>query len=215
MIAASSPTEGSEPSSSPSSAAVSESPSGASAIVWAPCTRVSAPSYSGREVISTIDGVRGMTDRKSASIDSLTASIQCASSMMNSAGSVRASDVGVDQCGQPAPPRIRVDLGQRHIGVGDAEQIIKQQQILRVGIGHTSAQPGAGGFAVEVSHAGARPQQPRHDMERDVTGMGLAEGPKHLDAATGRQRRRLPRHPGLADARRSHHIPTPPRPPSA
>ncbi len=37
--------------------------------------------YSGREVISTIDGVRGMTVRKSASIDSLTASIQCASSM--------------------------------------------------------------------------------------------------------------------------------------
>ena len=41
---------------------------------------------------------------------------------------------GVDQCGQPAPPRIRVDLGQRHVGVGDAEQIIEQQQILRVGI---------------------------------------------------------------------------------
>ena len=82
MIAASSPTEGSDPSSSPSSAAVSESPSGASAIVCAPCTRVSAPSYSGREVISTIDGVRGMTVRKSASIDSLAASIQCASSMM-------------------------------------------------------------------------------------------------------------------------------------
>ena len=40
------------------------------------------PSYSGREVISTIDGVRGITARKSASIDSLTASIQCASSMM-------------------------------------------------------------------------------------------------------------------------------------
>jgi hypothetical protein len=40
-------------------------------------------------VISTIDRVCGMTVRKSASIDSLTASIQCASSMMNSAGSVR------------------------------------------------------------------------------------------------------------------------------
>ena len=92
MIAASSPTEGSEPSSSASSAAVSESPSGPSAIVCAPCTRVNAPSYSGREVISTIDGVRGITVRKSASIDSLTASIQCASSMMNSAGSVRVSD---------------------------------------------------------------------------------------------------------------------------
>ena len=34
---------------------------------------------------------------------------------------------GVDQCGQPAPPRVRVDLGQRHVGVGDAEQIVEQQ----------------------------------------------------------------------------------------
>jgi hypothetical protein len=92
MTAASSPTEGSDPSNSPSSAAVSESASGASAIVWAPCTRGSALSYSGRAVISTIDGVRGMTVMRSASIDSLTASIQCASSMMNSAGSVRAND---------------------------------------------------------------------------------------------------------------------------
>ena len=70
---------------------VSESPSGPSAIVCAPCARVSAPWYSGRAVISTIDGVRGMTLRKSASIDSLTVSIQCASSMMNSAGAARAS----------------------------------------------------------------------------------------------------------------------------
>ena len=79
MTAASSPTEGSDPSSSPISAAVSESASGARAIVCAPCTRVNAPSYSGREVINTIDALCGMTVRKSASIDSLTASIQCAS----------------------------------------------------------------------------------------------------------------------------------------
>ena len=186
---------------------MSESASGASAIVCAPCTRVSAPSYSGRDVISTIDGVRGMTVRKSASIDSLTGSIQCASSMMNSVGSVRASVVGVDQCGQPAPPRIRVDGGQWHVGVGDAEQIIEQQQILRVDIGtYICPQLRAGGVAVEVSHTAARPQQPRHGIERDVTGVGFAEGPKHVDPATGRQRRGFPRRPGFADARRSHHI---------
>ena len=52
---------------------------------------MSAPSYSGRDVISTIEAVRGTTVRNSASIDSLTASIHCASSMMNSAGCVRAS----------------------------------------------------------------------------------------------------------------------------
>src|SRR5437868_3245996 len=47
MIAASSATDGSEPSSCPSSATVSESPSGARAIVCAPFTRVSAPAYPG------------------------------------------------------------------------------------------------------------------------------------------------------------------------
>ena len=81
MVAARSPTEGSEPSRSPSNAAMSESLSGASAIVCASAIRLSAPRYSGRKVISTIDGMCGMTVRKSASIDSLTSSIQCASSM--------------------------------------------------------------------------------------------------------------------------------------
>ena len=39
-----------------------------------------------------------------------------------------------------------------------------------------------------------------------VARMRLAEGPKHLDPATGRHRCGLPRHPALADARRSHHV---------
>ena len=43
-------------------------------------------------------------------------------------------------------------------------------------------------------------------LEGDVAGVRLAEGPEHLDPATGRQRRGLPGHPALADARRSHHI---------
>ena len=125
--------------------------------------------------------------------------------MMNSAGFGARQRRRVDQCGQPAPARVRVDLWQRHLGVGDTEQIIEQQQILRVGIRNLLPGPGAGGVAVQVGHAGARPQQPRDQMERDVTGVGFAEGPKHLDAATGRQRRGLPSHPALTDARRSHH----------
>ena len=36
--------------------------------------------------------------------------------------------------------------------------------------------------------------------------MGFAEGPDYFDPATGRQRHDLPGHPGLADARRSHHV---------
>jgi len=60
-------------------------------MVWAPCTRFSVPPYSGLAVMSTIDGVRDTTERKSANIDSLTGSIQWASSTMNSAGEVRVS----------------------------------------------------------------------------------------------------------------------------
>ena len=66
--------------------------------------------------------------------------------MMYSAGVGARQRRGVDQCGQPAPPRVRVDLGQRHVGVGDAQQIIEQQQILRVGIGDLFPDPGPGGF---------------------------------------------------------------------
>jgi hypothetical protein len=42
---------------------------------------------------------------------------------------------GVDQCGQSAPSCIRIDLRQRQFRIGDAEQVIEQQQILRVDIG--------------------------------------------------------------------------------
>ena len=36
--------------------------------------------------------------------------------------------------------------------------------------------------------------------------MGFAEGPIHIDSATGSGRRGFPGHAALADARRSHHI---------
>ena len=70
------------PAARPTSAAVSESVSGARAIVWASAhPRQRTLDTRGETVISTIDGVCGITVRKSASIDSLTASIQCASSI--------------------------------------------------------------------------------------------------------------------------------------
>ena len=65
---------------------------------------------------------------------------------------------GVDQRGHPAPPRIRIDLGQRHIGVGDAQQIIKQQQIMLIAVGKLRPQLNAGGRDIEVSDPGGRPQ---------------------------------------------------------
>jgi hypothetical protein len=71
---------------------------------------------------------------------------------------------GIDQCGQPPAPRIRVASGQRHLWVGDAELVIKQQQILRVGTPALFAGPIAGGLAVQVGNAAARPEQSRHRM---------------------------------------------------
>ena len=216
MIAASSPTEGSDPSSSPISAAVSESPSGASAIVWAPCTRVSAPSYSGREVISTIDGVRGMTVRKSASIDSLTASIQCASSMMNSAGSVRASDAVLISAVNRRRRASGSIAGSGTSGSAMPSRSSSSSRSCGSASGNLLPHPGAGGFAVEVSHAGARPQQPRHHMR---TGMSRAcDSQKAQNTSTPRPAA------SAAASRATRDLPmpggpttftTPPRPPIA
>ena len=114
---------------------------------------------------------------------------------------------GVHQSGQPASTRIRVDLRQRHIGVGDAEQIVEQQQglIISTGGSHRS-RARAGGVIVDISHAEASAQQLGHDVERDVTGVGFAHRPIHLDAATGGVRGGLAGRSALADTRRSHHI---------
>jgi hypothetical protein len=78
--------------------------------------------------------------------------------------------------------------------------------ILWVGIGNLLPHSRAGGIRVEVGHAYARPQNPRHDVERDVAGMRLAKGPEHLDAAIGRQCRGLPCYSALADAWGPHHV---------
>ena len=51
---------------------------------------------------------------------------------------------GVDQRGQLAPPRIGIDLRRRYLGVGDAQQIVEEQQVLRVGTGDLFAHPARG-----------------------------------------------------------------------
>ena len=40
---------------------------------------------------------------------------------------------GIDQRGQPPPPGVGLDIGQLDVGIGDAEQIVQQQQIFGVG----------------------------------------------------------------------------------
>ena len=72
---------------------MSELPSGASAIVWAPRARTSAPSYSGRAG-DEHDRRGARNDGEEVGQHRLTdPSTQCASSMTNSTGSLRASDV--------------------------------------------------------------------------------------------------------------------------
>ena len=100
---------------------------------------------------------------------------------------------GVDQCGQPAPPRIRVDLGQRHLGVGDAQQIIQQQQILRVGIRHVARGPGSARPGRRGRRSRCRAQQPRSPHERGCRWRGIRRRPKRLRP---RERPPAPRPPG-------------------
>jgi hypothetical protein len=97
-------------------------------------------------------------------------------------------------------------------GIGDSQQIIEQQQILRVGVGELDTQTSSGSVAVEVSHSGARAQQARYSVKRNVAGVGFTEGPKHLGPATSRHCNDLPGHAALADARGPTTVTTPPRP---
>ena len=63
--------------------------------------------------MSTSACVCGAADRKSASIDSLTASSHCASSMMYTAGFGPVSKAALSNVVKPAPARIRVDVPVR------------------------------------------------------------------------------------------------------
>ena len=114
-------------------------------------------------------GVCDITVR-SARIDSLTSSIQCASSIHASARPSGHRD-GIHELGQPLPPGIRIDLGQLHIGIGDAHQVIEERQVLRVCIANLGIDLRSGGMRVKTLDAGGRAQQPRHDVEGDLAGV--------------------------------------------
>ena len=72
---------------------------------------------------------------------------------------------GIDQRGQPPPPGIGIDLGQLHLGIGDAQQVIEEQQVLGVCVRHPGAHSLTSGRAIQITHTDGCPQQPRHDME--------------------------------------------------
>jgi hypothetical protein len=72
---------------------------------------------------------------------------------------------GIHERGQPPPPGIRIDLGQLHIGIGDAHQVIEERQVLGVCIANLGIDLRSGGMRVKTLDAGGRARQPRHDVE--------------------------------------------------
>ncbi len=113
---------------------------------------------------------------------------------------------GVDQRRQPPPPGIRGDVGQPHRGVTDAQKVIEQQQVFRVGVGDLGSHARPGSPIVEIGHPQAVAQQPGHHVKRDVAGVGLAVGGEHRHIAARRERCGFADQSALADARRTHDI---------
>jgi hypothetical protein len=86
-------------------------------------------------VINTSECVCGITVRKSANIDSLTSSIQHILDHVDDRISTGQRD-RVDQRGQPPPPRVRIDVGQRRVRVTNAQQVVEQQHVFIAAAGH-------------------------------------------------------------------------------
>ena len=141
---------------------------------------------------------------KSANIDSLTSSIQCASSIDIDDRISTGQRDRIQQRGQPPPPRIRINRGQRRIRVGDAQQIIEQQQILRVCIREPAPAPWRPAHRRRLRRQHLRSSRATA-WNGTSAGMRLAEGRKHLRTAA-RATPHLAHQTALADARRSHHI---------
>ena len=162
--------------------------------------------YSGREVISTINLVCGIT-REEVGQHRLADRIDPVGVLDDVKRRFGARQRGgVDQGRQPAPSRVRVDLGQRHIGVGDAEQIIKQQHILRVGIRdlfpHCARASSPSRSATPV-----RARSSRVTAWNGISRVWDSQKVQNTSSsASGRGRGGLPGHPAFADARRSHDI---------
>ena len=111
----------------------------------------------------------------------------------------------IHQRGQPPPTGIRIYPRKSNIGIGDPQQVIEQHQVQFINVRKPCPYPGAGGLCVKTIDAGARTQQPRHGIERDLAGVRLAESGEHLDTTGGRHRRHFAHQTALADARWPHH----------
>ncbi len=109
-------------------------------------------------------GVRGITVRNSASIDSLTSSIHWASSMMKTAGAVRASEAAFTS----AVNRRRRASGSIWGGATSGSAMPSRSSSSSRSSASARAKPSAhlhaGGCAVQLTNPGGRPQQARNDV---------------------------------------------------
>lgn len=102
-------------------------------------------------------------------------SIQCASSMTYSAGWVRANEAAFTIVINRRRRASGSILGSFTSGSG-MRQVIKQQQILGVGVGNLCAHPHPRLLLVQTNHPCGGAQQPRHHTECNVRGMGFTKG---------------------------------------
>ena len=120
---------------------------------------------------STSEGVWGITVRNPASIDSLTSSIQCASSMTKTAGSVRASDAALTSAVNRRRRASGSIFGSSTSGSAMPSRSCEKQQVLGVCVGNAVAHSIASTLPIKPLDAGGRAQQPCHGMEGDLAGV--------------------------------------------
>jgi hypothetical protein len=108
----------------------------------------------------------------------------------------------VDQGREPPPPGVRIDPGQRHRRIGDAQQVVENQEVVTIGVGKLGSKPRSRGRVVETAHPGRSAEQPRHGMERDLARVGFAICGKDSDTAAFGDLERLTDEPALPDPRR-------------
>ena len=95
----------------------------------------------------------------------------------------------IDQHGQPPSTRIGIDLRQFDIGIGDAQQVLEQQHVLRHHFGSLRPDPRPGGGRIKVLDANGCAQQFCYGMEWDLAGVRLAEGSEHVNTLGAGYRR--------------------------
>ena len=110
----------------------------------------------------------------------------------------------IDKCRQAPAPGIGPDVGRGDRGITDAEQVVDQQQIFRVGLRQSGSNACSGLVGAQTLDAGGGPHQPCDHVEWDVGGVGFAVRGEHRDTATGRARRGFADESALADSRRAH-----------